>query len=251
MVWEVRGFPGHAEWTHGNGVCHDPEDDGVIVSLRLQDAVFKIDRTPGSIRWILGDHRNWGPGLAEKLLTPMGASFRWPWQGHNPRLTSEGTIAMFDNGLYQARPGEPPVPLHKSFSRSVEYREDEGAMTVKQVWSSAVTQDQAMDRIIAMGDAHRLEDSDTVLVIHSVAMPRGRDDVGWEEAERSVRHVSEFPSGARVLEYDRQDIGNIVFDLSVQDPDDLIQGEVFNGFRRRSLYPEGCGVRMVEGDALR
>ena len=247
VYWEVRGFPGHADWTHGNGVCQDPRDDGVIVSLRLQDAVLKIDRSSGSIRWILGDHRDWSPDLASKLLRPVGASFRWPWHGHNPRLTSDGTIVMFDNGLYQARPGMPPAPLHTSFSRGVEYRVDEEAMVVEQVWASANTDDEVMERTVAMGDAHRFEDSDTALVIHSVTMPKGRDDIGWEEADRSVRHVSEFPSGARILEYDRKDIGNIVLDVSIQDPDDLIQWEVFNGFRKRSLYPENSGVTMIDG----
>ena len=32
--WHVRGFPGAADWTHGNGVTYDARDDSVLVSLR-------------------------------------------------------------------------------------------------------------------------------------------------------------------------------------------------------------------------
>ena len=137
--WHVRGFPNHGDWTHCNGVSYDAANDQVIVSLRLQDAVVGVDRASGEIRWILGDHSNWRPDLAAKLLTPVGANFRWPWHGHNPRVTSEGTILMFDNGIYQARPGQPRLPFEKSFSRGVEYRVDPAAMTVEQVWASALT----------------------------------------------------------------------------------------------------------------
>ena len=54
--WHVRGFPGAADWTHGNGVTYDQRDDSVLVSLRLQDCILKIDRKSGEIVWILGDH---------------------------------------------------------------------------------------------------------------------------------------------------------------------------------------------------
>ncbi len=47
--WHVRGFPNAADWTHGNGVTYDPRDDSVLVSLRLQDCILKIDRPSGEI----------------------------------------------------------------------------------------------------------------------------------------------------------------------------------------------------------
>lgn len=67
--WPVRGFPDHLDWTHGNGLEYDPRDDSIIINLRLQDALFKIDRKSGEIVWILGEHTDWPEELQEKLLT--------------------------------------------------------------------------------------------------------------------------------------------------------------------------------------
>ncbi len=248
--WHVRGFPGAADWTHGNGVAYDESDDSVLVSLRLQDCILKIDRKSGEIVWILGDHDGWPARLQGKLLTPIGENFRWPWHMHNPRVTSEGTIMLFDNGIYGARPGQERIPFHQSFSRGVEYRVDKDAMSVEQVWSSALTNADVMERTWAMGDAHRLEDTDTALVIHSIAMPHGRDDIGMDEDDRSLRYVSEFPSHARILEYNRKDIGDIVFDMTVRDANDLIHWEVFSGVRVDSLYPEDSGIKLDLCDTL-
>ena len=249
LYWHVRGFPNAADWTHGNGVTYDPSDDSVLVSLRLQDCVLKIDRASGEIVWILGDHQNWSPKLQSKLLTPKGEHFRWPWHMHNPRITSEGTIVLFDNGVYGARPGSEPIPYHKSLSRGVEYRVDQKAMTVEQVWASAITEDEVAERTWAMGDAHRLEETDTALVVHSVCMPHGRDDIGMDEDDRTMRHVDEFPSYARVLEYDRA-TREIIFDMTVRDEDEIIHWEAFSGVRVDSLYPHDSGILMQEGDHL-
>ena len=249
LYWHVRGFPNAADWTHGNGVTYDPSDDSVLVSLRLQDCVIKIDRATGQIVWILGDHQNWSPDLQTKLLTPKGKAFRWPWHMHNPRITSEGTIVLFDNGIYGARPGTEPIPYHKSFSRGVEYRVDQDAMTVEQVWASALTEDEVAERTWAMGDAHRFEDTDTAMVVHSICMPHGRDDIGMDEYDRTMRHVDDFPSYARVLEYDRAS-REIIFDMTVRDEDEIIHWEAFSGVRVDSLYPDDSGIIMRDGDHL-
>ena len=248
--WHVRGFPDHGDWTHCNGVCYDPADNSVILSLRLQDCVIKIDRRSGEIKWILGDHEGWGAEHQSKLLTPIGEGFRWPWHGHNPRITSEGTIVMFDNAIYMARPGSPRVPFHRSLSRGVEYRVNENDRTVEQVWTSALTDADVKERTWAMGDAHRFEETDTAMVIHSIAMPHGRDDIGMDEEDRSMRYVAEFPSYARILEYNRRDRNDILFDMTVRDKNEIIQWEVFSGVRVDSLYPDHMNVRWIEGDAL-
>ena len=47
--WPTRGFPDHADWTHGNGVSYDAADDSVLVSFRTQEAILKIDRKSGKV----------------------------------------------------------------------------------------------------------------------------------------------------------------------------------------------------------
>ena len=81
-------------------------------------------------------------------------------------------------------------------------------------------------------------------------MPHGRDDIGMDEDDRSLRYVSEFPSHARVLEYNRKDIRDIVFDMTVRDENDLIHWEIFSGVRVDSLYPESSGIKLDLCDTL-
>ena len=84
----------------------------------------------------------------------------------------------------------------------------------------------------------------TALVIRSIAMPHGLDDIGMDEDDRSQRYVSEFPSHARILECSRKDIGDIVFDMTVRDENDPIHWETFSDVRAHSLYPEDSGIKL-------
>ena len=248
--WHVRGFPGHGDWTHCNGVAYDEANNQVLLSLRLQDCILAIDRATGDINWILGDHAGWDERHAQKLLTPLGTPFRWPWHGHNPRMTGPNQFVMFDNGIYQARPGNPRIPFHKSFSRGVEFRVDPEQMTVEQIWSSALTDDDVKERSWAMSDAHRFFQTNTAMVIHSVSMPHGREDIGLDEDDRTMRYVSDFPSHARILEYNRADNQDIVFDCFIRDENEIIHWEAFSGVRVENLYPDGADIRWIDGDAL-
>ena len=223
----------------------------MIVSFRCQDALLKIDRRSGEIIWILGDHGDWRPELASKLLTPLDDDdFRWHWHGHNPRMTGSGTIIMFDNGLYQARPGTPPVGIFDSVSRAVEYDVNEDAGTVRQVRTSARTSTEAPVVTVAMGDAHVLEDTGNVLVVHSCNVPREYGDPVWDEADRTGRHSSESPISARVIEFARKPQQAVVFDVRIADPEEIIQWEAFCGIRLPSLYSKASGVKMINSDAL-
>lgn len=248
--WHVRGFPDHGDWTHCNGVTYDEENDQVLLSIRLQDCIIAIDKKTGDINWILGDHAGWNEELSKKLLTPKGEPFRWPWHGHNPRMTGSNQFIMFDNGIYGARPGSERIPFHKSFSRGVEFKVDPEAMTVEQVWSSALTDVDIKERSWAMSDAHRFLETNTAMIIHSIAMPHGRDDIGNDEEDKTKRYVADFPSYARILEYNRADIKDIVFDCFVRDEDEIIHWETFSGVRVESLYPDSADVTWTDGDAL-
>ena len=242
--WDTRGFPGHADWTHGNGVTEDPRDGAVVMSLKHQDAILKVDRT-GEIRWILGVHDGWGAEFQSKLLTPEG-DLTWHWHGHNPRVTRDGTIIMYDNAILQARPYDPPKPPAECFARAVEFAVDEDNMTVRQVWSTET--DDPADRVTswAMGDAHRLPVTDNRLVIDSFCLPdedpldaRGtvfKADLTWNERVRSEWHPSDFSYQARVREY-RGASTDIVFELRLTDPSGVMGWEIFGGHKAPVIGP--------------
>ena len=230
--WWVRGFDQHMDWTHANGLSYDESDDSILVSLRNQSAILKIDQQTKNIKWILGRHDGWPASLQDKLLTPVG-DLLWPGYQHNPRMTHAGTVILFDNRAHGgAMAFEERLPVHKNFSRGVEYEVDEEAMTVRQIWTSGDTQGDEPCYTNAMSDAWRLPLTDNRLVIHAFCLPL-LEGLSEDVMDPTKRATDDMPYGGRILEYAGDEI---VFRADVVDAHDLIQWEVYGGFRSPGIY---------------
>jgi len=155
IYWMLHGFEDFVDWTHGNGLWLDESDDSYVISLRHQDA-------------------------QDKLFQPEEEGLRWPYHPHAPSITPKGTILLFDNGNYQARPFAPPLPPNQSYSRAVEYAIDTDNMTIRQVWESDTAEGDAMVTY-AMGNAHWQSKTENVLVTYGFCYPKNElpDDVDW------------------------------------------------------------------------
>jgi arylsulfate sulfotransferase len=87
-----HGVP--SDWLHANSVSWSPEDDDLIVSLRAQDWVIKIDYAGGTgnghIIWKLGN----GGNFKAIANTPQ------PWfsHQHDARMINDNTLLVFDDG---------------------------------------------------------------------------------------------------------------------------------------------------------
>ena len=246
--WHTRGFPNHLDWSHGNGVTYDEHDDSIIVSLRHQDAIIKIDRKSKEIIWILGDHAGWEGTLKDKLLTPTH-DLRWHYHGHNPRVTGKNQFVMYDNSICRAIPFHgPSAPPAECFSRAVEYLVDPEKMEVSEVWVSG--DDSSDDRVIswAMGDAHRLPETNNMLVIDSFCTPEGPEldrlgkatvsDLMWDAWNRTEWHPEDLATWGRIREMKRDGDREVVFQVRVDNEFDIVGWEIFGGARVKSLYPK-------------
>lgn len=146
------------DWTHSNGLVYEPETDSVLVSVRHQDWLVRIDRSTDEIVWRLGFEGDFE-------LTEGS----WFWHQHSPQWQPDGSLLLYDNGLH-----DPGVPAEEESSRAVRYVLNEETMTVAQVWED---EEEPFMAPIA-GDADRLEDG-TYLVTDSsidftVGMPYAR-----------------------------------------------------------------------------
>ncbi len=120
--WDVLfgGSPGGTrDWSHGNSVALDTEDDTLVVSLLGQGWVVKIDRSSGELVWRLGVGGDF-------TLVDGG---RWFTMQHSARPGPGETVLLYDNV-----PAEPPFT-----ARVVEYQLDRGngadiPPTARQVW---------------------------------------------------------------------------------------------------------------------
>ncbi|HEU4737147.1 MAG TPA: aryl-sulfate sulfotransferase [Solirubrobacterales bacterium] len=89
-------------------------DDAILISMRHNDAIYKIDKTSGDVVWKLGG--TWTPQSLTVVGDPEGA---YPLGGqHDMRLQPDGTITIHDNNTNQPSP-----------PRAVRYKIDEAAKT--------------------------------------------------------------------------------------------------------------------------
>jgi arylsulfate sulfotransferase len=152
-----------AEWDHANAVVYDQASDSYYVSLRYQDAVIKVNRRDQTLSWILGTPSNWKQPFSDKLLTPVGSNWVWPYHQHSVELSSKGLI-MYDNGNYRASAYE---PAQNEWSRALIVSVDEQAKTVSQVWSYGAPSGSDSFFSAALGDADLQPTTGNVLLVNS------------------------------------------------------------------------------------
>jgi hypothetical protein len=230
------GFPlfDSADWSHSNAVVHDPRDDSIIFSVRHQDAVVKISRATGQIKWILGPHDNWGPAFQPYLLTPVGAPFEWQFHQHAPKLTPQGTLLLMDNGNYRASPFDGRVPLTdaQSYSRAVEFEIDEAAMQVRQVWEYGTGIDWPM-YTPTQGDADWMPNTgNVVLTLADTRYMAGVPTSAWGLGR----------AHAAIIEVTHDSPAEKLFDLRIYDTDPNVQTWVYRSERIPSLYGSDVGI---------
>jgi outer membrane protein assembly factor BamB len=112
-------MPADFDWTHANGIVHDPSDDSLLVSFRHQDWIVKIDHSTGEIVW------RFGPEGDFEL-----AGGDWFSHQHSPQWQEDGSLLLYDNAN-----DNPDAPMEEWNSRPVRYSLDYGAMTTRQEWS--------------------------------------------------------------------------------------------------------------------
>jgi hypothetical protein len=130
---EPTSVENRADWSHENAVSIHPDGD-LLISMRHQDAILKVDPDTQQIDWILGNHDNWPASHQPYLLTPVG-DLQWPFHQHAVSVRADGTILMFDNGNFRESPGPGVQADHEGtfYSRVVAYEVDPIARTVEQV----------------------------------------------------------------------------------------------------------------------
>lgn len=141
------------DWTHGNGILYQPGDDTVLLSMRHQDWVIKIDHKTGDVVWRLGAEGDF-------QLT----SGDWFWHQHSPEWQSDGSLLLYDNGV-----SNPTVQPADARSRPIQIALDEKAMTAHIVW------DETNEKYLSViaGDNDRLDNGDVNVLDSILPLPGG------------------------------------------------------------------------------
>jgi len=156
-----------ADYAHWNSLDVDA-DGNWIASFRHMDSVLKVNRTDGTVSWILGGPCDqFGLGATQKFSTQ-----------HDARRAVDGRLTLFDD-----HPAS-------GVSRVLAFNLDEPAKTL-------VTTNPALPGFAAYtSDAHA-----SVNLGSAQLFSDGRVLVGWGEFGGAVSDVSEFDTATSALSY--------------------------------------------------
>jgi hypothetical protein len=176
------------DWSHANGVIHDPRDDSLIVTIRHQDATIKFSRATGELIWIMAPRANWDLARFGKFFLKAAnpQDFFFPYHHHAPQILPNGNLLLYDNGSYRSSPFHDGSESPYAFSRAVEYAIDEQHMTARLVWEYG----QYADNLYysgALGDADFQPRTGNVLITHgNVVDEQGKRSAMMVEVTRAI-----------------------------------------------------------------
>ncbi|MCP4345205.1 MAG: DUF1566 domain-containing protein [Desulfobacterales bacterium] len=141
---------GALDWSHSNALFYTEDEDTLLLSVRSQSWVVKIDHKTGNIIWIMGDSSGIDPAYKynDKFLTLAAGT--WTANQHAPMVTESGEILIFDNRNESGG--------SVSMSRAVKFAIDEAAMTATQTWEAVAPKYAA-----SLGDADELSNGNVLM----------------------------------------------------------------------------------------
>lgn len=123
------------DWTHGNGLAYTPSDGALLLSMRNQHWILKIDYAngtgSGAVLWRLGDGGD--------FTLANGTEFDWFYGQHFPTLIASDTpgtiaLAMFDNRAINQDGSACATDTGTCFSRPLIVDLDERNRTATIAW---------------------------------------------------------------------------------------------------------------------
>jgi len=193
------------DWMHSNALVYVPDDGNVLLSVRHQNWILKIDyrngRGTGAVLWRLGYQGDF-------TLTNGGPA-DWFYAQHAPSITSANSLnpslAVFDNGDYRVLDIYGTQCDNGCYSRAAIFQLDETAKTALLTWQYLPGAYSA-----ALGSFQVL----------------ANNDVEFDLGDLSVN-----PKTARLLEVTHDAAPQIVW--QVNETSELI----YRAYRLPSLYP--------------
>jgi len=148
-------------WSHVNTVAFFPDEAGkLLLSVRNQDVLLRVDRDSGDIDWVLG----WDGDFE---MAPEDLFLRQ----HAPEFLENGEILLFDNGLEQDeadRKGDDPAkvrPVSRVIQLALTFHGDGSPDAARVTWEYL---DPALFAF-ARSEADRLPNGNTLITYSQLA----------------------------------------------------------------------------------
>jgi arylsulfate sulfotransferase len=205
---------GLADWTHSNAVVYSPTDGNLILSMRNQNWVIKINYNngagDGSILWTLGDGGSF-------TLPPGQAPIEWNYAQHYPTFVSPNSagvisLMVFNDGNSRLMDSNNDVcgtpGVGACYSSVPIYQLDESAQTATVLWEDNLSPYFS----ICCGDALLLPNGDMEV------------DVAYDQTVT--------PGYSDILEVTQTQTPELVWEMQIHNQ------LAYRGMRIPSLYPD-------------
>jgi hypothetical protein len=141
------------DWSHGNGLDYDEEEDDYLISLFGLGSVLRIDRQTGEVLWTLSDtHGDFENSTGEPLV--QGA--------HSVEVLAPDRILIFNRNI--PNPLDDMEDIGETCSEAVELVLDSSEGQVEKVWSYG-SEDCVL--VVYFGEAMRLQNDHTLTIFSS------------------------------------------------------------------------------------
>ena len=170
-----RHLNGLPDWTHGNAVIYSPDDGNLLLSLRHQSWILKIDYNNGTgsgdVLWKLGYQGDFA-------LSPFDDPSLWFSFQHFPSIISQNgpqtTLAVWDNGNARVMDSSGTICTNGAaigtpnacFSRAVVFQIDESTRVATLAW-----QDQPGNQSIWGGSINQLANGNVEFDMNAPGFP--------------------------------------------------------------------------------
>ena len=189
--WDRRGFSDIIDWSHANTVLYDPADNTIMVNFRYLSSILKIHRDSKDIKWIFGEPSGYSDNLSSKLIGMDKGD--WFWNQHSTSLSPDGTLFIFNNDNYKARPFDKISETTLSYAAA--YRINEEGLSAELLWTSRIPGETGLASF-AMGDVDWLERTSNILVSYGALRPS--KEFGHESSWSMIREYT-YTNPARVV----------------------------------------------------
>ena len=176
------------DWDHTNAIVEFPNEEALLISAKMQNAIFKIDLATEEVIWRLGKGGDFVRVDGEAAIPFL--------RQHAPEFVGPDEVLLFDNGMQTVR----------QESGAVQIRFDEEAMEYEVTWS---WYPDPPIFCFMWGDADRQENGNTLMTFgrrhqeqdsHLIEVTPAGEEVwhlktpvkwGWYRADR----IEPLPSG--------------------------------------------------------
>lgn len=140
-TWSTNVEDDSVNWSHGNAIDYDADNDAWIMSFRNFNSVASIDVQSGDVQWVLGGQ------LSDWTLV---SDERDPFVKQHQFDLLDGSIVLMDDG-----------DANRGWSRAVEFSLPEGGGTAEEIWA---WKPSPPIQTLVLGDVDRLDNGDTMVM---------------------------------------------------------------------------------------